>query len=246
MYLVGFGILLMGFILARALWGKFVSKYPYFYIYLLYVLGQTTACFAVYYLNPKAYARVFWSTEFVAVILGCGVIWEIYSQTLAPYAGVVRLAKSLLLVVIGVVVIGVTLRNSLSSNSTFPFEVTAHLDRSLRETQAIFLGLILALLLYYAIPLGRNLKGMIAGYTVYIAVVVCDLAFRTFLRREYQLSQFAYTATLGVWCVSLWSYWPSPLPESGSRMQLDYEALSEKTLQALARARQYLSRGIRL
>jgi hypothetical protein len=246
MYLVGFGIPLMGFILARALWGKFLSRYPYFYIYLLYVLGQTTACFAVYYLNPKAYARVFWSTEFFAVILGCGVIWEIYSQALGPYVGVARLVKSLLFGVIGVVVVGVILRNSLSSNSTFPFEVTAHLDRSLRETQAIFLGLILALLLYYAIPLGRNMKGMIVGYTLYIAVLVCNLAFRTFLWREYQLAQFAYTASLGVWCVSLWSYSPNPLPESRSKLQLDYEALSEKTLQALARARRYLSRGIRL
>jgi len=245
MYLVGIDILLMGFILARALWGKFVSNYPYFYIYLLYVLGETTACFVVYYLNPKAYARVYWSTEFVAVILGCGVIWEIYSQTLAPYAGVARLVKSLLLGVIVVVVIGVTLRNSLSSNSAFPFEATAHLDRSLRETQAIFLGLILVLLLYYGIPLGRNLKGMIAGYSLFIAVLICDLAFRTFLRREYQLAPFAYTAALGVWCASLWSYHPNPQPKSSSRMQLDYEALSGRTLKALSRARQHLSRGVR-
>jgi hypothetical protein len=49
-----------------------------------------------------------------------------------------------------------------------------------------------------------------------------------------------------VWCVSLWSYSPNPLPESRSKLQLDYEALSEKTLHALARARRYLSRGIRL
>jgi hypothetical protein len=90
------------------------------------------------------------------------------------------------------------------------------------------------------------LKGMLAGYTLYIAVLVCDLAFRTFLWREYQLAQFAYTVTLGVWCASLWSYHPNPQPKSSSRMQSDYEALSERTLKALSRARQHLSRGVRL
>jgi len=245
MRLVWVGVLQMALILGRALWGKYFSKYPFFYTYLSYVLVQTLVCFAVYNLIPKGYDQVFWSTEFVAVILGCGVIWEIYSQTLVPYAGVARLARSLLLGAIVVVLFKVILRNSLDSNTHFPIEVTADLDRSLRETQAIFLSLILGLLLYYSIPLGRNLKGLIAGYTLYIAAAICDLALRTYFWREFQIAPVVYTVTLAVWCASLWSYHPNPQPKSSSRMKLDYEALSERTLKALSRARQHLSRGVR-
>ena len=245
MYIFWIGIVLMGLIIGRAIRGKLLLKYPLFYLYLSYVFIQSVICFAVFYWSKSNYARVYWTTESVAVILGCGVIWEIYTQTLALYAGAAKLAKAALLVAMLIAVTRILIQPRANRGTLFAGEITAELDRNMREIQAVFLSLILALLLYYSIPLGRNLKGMIAGYTLYIGALIFGLAFRTYLRVEFQLAPVAYTSTLGIWCSSLWFYSPNPPPEPGSKVLSDYEAISEMSLKTISRAKRYLSRGER-
>lgn len=245
MYLFWIGIVLMGLIIGRAIRGKLLLKYPLFYFYLSYVFMQSVICFTVFYYSKSNYTGVYWTTETLAVILGCGVIWEIYTQTLTPYAGVANLAKAVLLAAMLIAVTRILIQPRTNRGTLFAGEIAAELDRNMHEIQAVFLSLILALLLYYSIPLGRNLKGMIAGYTLYIGALIFDLAFRTYLRVEFQLAPVAYTATLGIWCSSLWFYSPNPPPEPGSRVLSDYEAISGMSLKAISRAKRYLSTGDR-
>ena len=237
------GLGLIGLILARSILEHLFTRYVIYYMYLTYVLVQSAGLMILYKLNSGLYARAYWYAEFIGVILGCGVIWEIYSQTLKPYAGVERFARYLLLAAILLAVGRVVTRHWGAPASLFSRQPTADLDQTMREIQAIFLLLILGLLVYYSIPLGKNLKGMIAGYVLYIGATIVELACRVYLGKVLQIQPVAYLAALIIWCAALWSYAPNPLPEEGSELESDYQAVSAMTHRALSQARRYLSRG---
>lgn len=239
------GVLLIGAILARSFKEHMFGKYPAFYSYLAYVLVQSVIRFSVNAVRPSLYPNVYWYTEFLGILVGCGVIWEIYSQALAGYAGVVRVARALIIAAILIALAWVLIDRSAQSSLLFPLDTAADLDRTLRGVQAIFLVLVVTLLLYYAIPLGRNLKGMIVGYGVYVGITIITLAVRSFLGMELQVQPLAYSLALMVWCTTLWSYAPNPKAERDPRLEGDYEAVSAMALGKITQVRRYLSRVAR-
>ena len=83
-------------LLARALWGRLLKQYPAFYAYLLFVWTQSLFRFSVYHAQPQLYLRVYWITEWLGVLAGCAVVFEIYRVGLRAYPGTARLARNLL------------------------------------------------------------------------------------------------------------------------------------------------------
>ena len=127
-------------------------------------------------MHPSVYAPFYWYSEFLHAAFGYAVIPEIYKDALNNSFGVARIARAFLWGVLEAVILKVTW-NAVSGPVWSPGTTSAELERDLRTVQAILLAGIIALVVYYVVATGRNLKGIIFGYSAYIYASVVSLAF---------------------------------------------------------------------
>lgn len=219
-----------------------IARYPYFYAYIWTVLLSDGICHVLYAAGPSTYQANWWIFEFITAIVGFGITWEIFEQMLLPYRGVQRLARGVLLTLFALVFIrtaaawkGTPLRSLMPT--------TVELEQNLRVLQALLLLVIVGLIAYYALPMGRNVKLMLWGYGTYLGVYVVLLTVRSewgssFDAFESVLPPLAYCVTLVVWCVGMWSFEPNPKPDL--TLEQDYDRLSRQTGRALVRLRDHL------
>ncbi len=234
-------------ILARSIKGKLYEKYPAFYFYLSTVLLIELLRFAVYTFQPNLHRVLYWYTEYLVAIIGYGVILETYKHALKSSHGAARIARLFLLGVLATVILKVA-ANALANPVWSPATTLAELERDLRAIQALLLLVIVALLAYYRVPVGRNLKGIAFGYGLYVCASVMSLAFGSLpafaLRPEWRYVQrIAYLAALFIWGCTLWSYQPIPHPEIESEIERNYKTLAGHTRKVLSRALSFLKMG---
>lgn len=234
-------------LLVRSVQGRFYRRYPTFYFYLGSVLIVSLLRFAVFAFRPGSYPAFYWYTQYFATTIGYAVILEIYSQAFKKYRGAVRIANGLLLCILAAVLLKI-IGGALGASSGSPGETMAALERDMRAIQSALLLVIIALLAYYRIPTGRNLMGIVVGYSFYVATSVVSLGFGSQpgfgSRPEWRSVQpVAYMGALSIWCFTLWSYHASPELGHESRIERDYRAFSEQTKRILSRARSYLKMG---
>jgi len=234
-------------LLARAIGTKFYTKYTSFYFYVSCVLLVDLFRLAVFTALPNSYPLFYWRTQFLAATVGYAVILEMYTQALKKCRGVVRVANGLLLCILAAVMLKV-IAGAVSGSGWSPGETMAALERDMRALQAALLLVVIALLAYYKIPTGKNLMGIVVGYSCYVATSVVCLGFGSLPgfgpRPAWRSVQpIAYLATLLIWCSTLWSYHPNPEPDRGSKIERDYKLLSDQTKRILSKARSYLKMG---
>ena len=243
------GSLMTVCLLVRAITDRFYSKYVVFYIYLTHVLLLSCLRYYLYYFNPGAYRTIYWYTQFLSVAVGYCVIWEIYEQALAAYPGSLRMARQLVLGIF-IVVVAKALSNSLDGPVWGPAETVLDLERNLRAVQVFLLLGVLALLRYYMVPIGRNLRGIVLGYGFFIGALVVSNTLWSQLGDTFQIwlqyfQSMAWLVTLTIWAATLWNYHPNPTPDASIAIERDYEWLSARTEQAVAKARGQLMGGVR-
>lgn len=236
-------------LLARALWGKLLTRYPAFYAYLSFVLTQSLLRFSVYHLRPQLYPKVYWATEGFGVLAGCAVVFEIYRVGLRAYPGTARLARNLLAFVFLVAFAKATIE---TGNNPLWWSTATSLDLALalRVVQALALLALIVLFLFYSIPFGRNLRGILLGYGLFLGenVVVFSLASRNWesLRAVWShIHPGSYFVVLLVWAGHLWSYVPNPEPKVSVQLEEQYQRMAASTSRRLQEARGYLARAVR-
>jgi hypothetical protein len=235
-------------LLLRAVRARFFARYTLFYAYLLWVLVRSLAWFYVLLRHGDLYPHFYWYTQFIDILLGCGIIFELYRQGLVHYPGAARMARNVLALVFAMVISKV-LSNALSGTGLSPGSIAYELERNLRMVQSVFLVVVIALFYYYAIPLGRNLRGMTLGYGFFLGTSVINLTFRTQLGSAFHvwwgyLQPLSYVLVLAIWCSALWSYAPMPLPGPESKLEYDYQMFSAGTRRRVAHVRNYLSKAV--
>lgn len=241
--------LLIAAILYRSFAGKFTSKYPYFYIYIAAVLSRDLIYAYIVYFVPGLRGAFYWHTEALLDVLAYLIILEIYELALEGCPGIQRLSRG----VIGFSLALVSLRVLYGAIGDASWRITtssAELARDLRIMQAAFLLILLGIVVYYSIPLGRNLIGIILGYGLYAGVSVMDLAFRLIMWEDFRIwwvyvDPAAYLIALVIWSAMLWKYYPNPISEIPLGLQRDYEKLSEKVAGALSRALNHIGISVR-
>lgn len=225
------------------------GRYKLFYSYLFFVLVRDLGLFGVYYFLPATYPWSYWTTEILGVLLGCGLVWETYRVALAPYTGAARMARA----VLPVLFIGTAARifvKAWSGPNWIPGRTPLDTEIDLRVVQlALLIGLI-ALFFYYAIPLGRNLKGIVYGYALFLTANLIELMLRGSLGSQFQivwqyLQPCSYLIVLLTWCVTLWSYAPAPQPPRQPNLERDYQTLVTATARKLRLARARTWKAIR-
>jgi hypothetical protein len=241
------GIALELLLLVRAFRTRLRHSYPIFYIYILFVLTQSFVRLAVHRWDTL-YAYVYWGTEFIAVIVGCGIVYEIYRRGLASFPGTARMAR-ILLTVLFVIALAKALVDASSDPRWWAEATTIDVERAMRTVQAAAILALAALFLVYNIPFGRNLKGILLGYGLFIGVSVIWF---TFLPPEgYQYRHFwaylgpiSYVLALCLWVVYLWSPQAQPVPVSTVRLEEQYQRTVARTRRRLQAARGYLGKVI--
>jgi hypothetical protein len=239
----GGGIVLEVLLLARGFRARLISRYPFFFAYSAAVLAM-----ALLLIVPGLYDKLYWALQFLTLIIGYGILLEILNHVLAPYPGAEKFAKTSGLLAIAVIfcfaLVFPHVRPQWSPGTSVEFE------RDLRTVQAIFISGLLAVVSYYGIVIGRNMKGMIVGYGLYIVTSLISLAVRAYAGASFTViwrivQPLSFDVSLVIWAVALWSYCPNPLPSPTIQLEADYEAFVSKTRKALGSVRGHLAKGAR-
>jgi hypothetical protein len=91
----------------------------------------------------------------------------------------------------------------------WPAKDVAEIERNLRAVQGFAILALLVVIVGYAIPRDRQLKGILAGYTLFVANSIVQLSLLSHLGASFQrivvyLQPFTYDLVLCIWVVALW------------------------------------------
>jgi hypothetical protein len=202
------GILLEFLLLLRGIQTKWVSRFPIFYCYHVFIFVESLLLFAVYRWAYPRYEMAWWSCEFVGVLLGSLILLEVYRVALGRYPGTARITRKLLGFVLAMAVAKALVGHSYGA-VWWPAKTYAELERNLRVVQVFAILAIVAVMVAYAIPRGRHLKGILAGYGLFVALSVVHLTLWTRLGDTFQrfvtyVLPFSYDLALCIWVVALW------------------------------------------
>jgi len=243
------GPLVETLIILRAVRAKWVRKYRFFFAYICGVLLQDLFLFGLYLaFGNKYYTPAYWAAEVLSAGLGIGVTYEIFKCVLGRYPGAGKMARN----VLAFIVIGTFSKNLVSfwtHQTAFPAALV-ELERDLRVIQALCLLVVVVLIAYYRIPLGRNARGLLSGYGIFLGCSVVTLTLRSSLGMAFQkawisVQPLAYLAVLCLWCALLWNYEPNPQAETHAEIETDYRSLARVTRKSLVQAREFLTRAVR-
>lgn len=241
------GISFDALILWRGFRAKLLSKYPFFYIFVASVFFSDLPLYLIYTMAPASYRTWYWALEFPKMFLECGIILDVFRHALSGYPGARKFAQLVGLSVFGAISFFL-LAYWMVSGQHFGTRATyVQLARDFSTVQAILLLGMLAVLSYYRIGIGKNVKGIIRGYGLWIGASLAGLAVQSYAGSTFYpawriLQPLLYNTSLVVWLAALWSYHPNPAPDKSVQLEQDYEALVARTRSALATLRAHLAR----
>jgi hypothetical protein len=223
------------------------GKYPFFYAYSFSAFLGEVFLYAIWTAHSPAYQKYYWRVQFLTLVIGCGIILEIFRHVLAPYPGADKFATAVGLLIFGAIFCFALFYKLLALNWSLS-ATGIELERNVRTVQAIFLFSIFAVISYYGISIGKNLKGMTLGYGIYIATSLLTLAVRSYAGVQFNgawniIQPSSFDLTQLTWTVALWSYHPNPVPDSSIHLEEDYEAMAARTKRALGAMRSRLARA---
>lgn len=236
-------------LLIRASSAQIARKFPVFYAYLTCVLLISLLRGFFYRFYPIGYQHFYWYTEFLSVLTGYGVIFEIYKKALKHHPGVWRRSQKGLLLVLFVTLSEVALNVFEDPNASWAHAI-AKLGRDLRYVELTLWVIMLAVLNLYRIPASRNLKGLISGYGLFIVLSVVNLTFvfqpeDAVAELASKLAPVAYLITLLIWCGTLWSVHPEPAAPLEDLIERDYQVLALRTRATFGRAKNLIMGSVR-
>jgi len=233
-------------LLVRGSREKLAFRYPVFYSYISFVLVQDIFFFAVYR-NTQINATVYWTAEFLSVMFGCAVVFEVYRVALLSYPGTARMARSVLALVFALA-LAKGIANAWGDHGWWLAVNTREIERVLRTMQAAAILGLFSLFLLYAIPFAKNLRGILLGYGSFVAVRVISLQFVPERQRDFWAYAYSasYLLALGIWVAHLWAYSESPVPKPATaRLENDYQRLAAATRRRLEAARGQVVKAVR-
>jgi hypothetical protein len=225
-------------LLWRGLRQKLFSRFPVFYVYLSFVTLNEFVRMSVYRWRPNTYFQVYWITQYIGLALGCGMLFEIYRVALRSFPGAARMTRYLLLVVF-VAILARTLTIPSGDLIAWLASSSLVLERNLRIVQALAIFTLVSLFLWYAIPFGRNLRGILTGYSLFVGMSILQYAMWRYswhrIRPFWVYAETgSYLLVLGVWAQAMWT--AQTISEADKIPFGDYDVLVASTRSQLRRA----------
>ena len=115
--------------------------------------------------------------------------------------------------------------------------------------QALAIVALFLLLLFYSIPFGRNLRGVLLGYGLFVGETIVWLTFSAAGSPKFQqlwgyVHPLSYFFVLTIWTLHMWSYAPNPEPKKTVRLEEQYQTLAAATTKRLEQGRGYLAKVV--
>jgi len=241
------GLLIECVILVRSVLGRSLANYPFFYLYVASVFAASMALYVIAIVSPSTHG-LYWPKQYVTLFLGCGVIFEVSRHVFARRVTLDRVARWTMLVTFGAIFLSVAVQAFFLPHWNVTTN-TADLERDLRIAQAIGLMTILLLTGYYGIGIGKNIKGMILGFGIYVGASVFSLTLRLFVGPRFNpvfgvIQNTAYLVALSIWMVALWSYEAEPTEKPPSISEGEYQLLAGRTQEILGSINDHLDRTV--
>jgi hypothetical protein len=242
------GISLEALLIFRIWRTRNVRVYPLFFSYVTFILVQEILSYLVAQLRPTFYPGFYWSTEFIGVFAGCAVVMEFAWVGLAECPGVAKLARVALIATFSLTV-GKVLLTAMQGALGWPVSLVVQLERDMRFVQIAAILSLLLLFLRYRVPLSRNLRGIIIGYGLFLAINIVNL---TYLERlgetvhalASHIQSSAYFFALCVWTAFLWlRVAPATV---GAPLQTGYNEILDRTREQLARTQAEVQRSLEI
>jgi hypothetical protein len=234
-------------IIIRAVQRGILFRLWLFYSYLIYCLTTRVVTIGAYYLAPGSYASVFWFVFLTTVIAEFAVLVQVGDYIFDPYPAIRQIGR-FLTVSIGAMFIALYIGPSLLEPRPRSLAI---LDLVIRcsVAKAAIVIVLLGVAGYFRIPLGKNIAGIMMGFSIYLALNTANFA----LAETYGRSQYSQTfATVGpltqtltflVWAVALWQ--PQPNLLSNREVPGGQEGISEPLSRQLGRFNTALTRLLR-
>ena len=246
--IMSLGLLLAFLLLSRGLQTRLIKRYYFFYTYIASVIFFTAFMMFANWTAKSLYDRWYWPLQLATLVTGYGILLEILNHVLAPYPGAERFARFC-----GLGAFGSILSFALLAPLVLPHwsrGTVIEFERDLRSVQAMFICGLLAVIFYYGIGMGRNMKGMIMGYGLYILTSLLSLAVRSYAGTQvdqiwHVVQPFSFNISLVIWLVALWSYCPDPTPDHRILLEEDYGALVARTKGVMGAIRAYIGKAAR-
>jgi hypothetical protein len=242
---VGFALELL--ILVRFLWCRLVGRYPLFFGYIAIVGITSAALWPIYLYHPSAYKPAFWAAEFFTLLTGFGVMLELVQKCLERYAGARRYA-TIVLVSMFAALFAYFAYPLLAASTKFSTQHFSLLDRDFRAVQAVTIAGLLAVISYYRIDIGRNLRGILGGFGLYVGSTILSHELRGYLGSSFDaawnlIQPWTYLISLVIWLLALWTYAPGPDPDEPPDLDDDdYSGLARTTREELVGLRAQVGR----
>jgi len=164
--LLGVEIAALAILCLRMCLAGLYRVYPYFFGYLLLELAQALIP-VLAPLDSRLYLDSYVASQALIVAFYALVVLELYSKVLRDLPGIAgtarRYIKVMLVLAIAIAVLPLRLESIVSSPVGFLFAY----ERAVMSSLVVFVLLVSFFLVYYPVPLGRNVIVYLMGYAVY-------------------------------------------------------------------------------
>jgi len=226
------GMLCLAFRLFHARLHRIYPAFAY-----LQVFGVVQWVFISTTYGTPYYVSVYVTTSALSTVIQVLIILELYSRILRGFSGIASIARTYTYIAL---TISILISLVLVRLEKTPVSFTAHFilyRRSLISTLVFFILLMLVLLIYYPIPLSRNVAVYFAGYTVYFLCTSTVLFARNIGIADLPVINNALL-TIPVLCLFFWAIVLNPRGETtqitiGHRWNRDDEARLLQQLRAM-------------
>jgi len=224
-----------------------LRRYPLFYSYLGYGLVSGLITSWIQAFDKPRYLAAYWYATFLSSAFVFAILWELYGLIFRDYPGSARMARFLVTFALACCFIsGVLYLAIWSPGNLGPL---MELEKTIRLVQVILVALSWALVLYYEIPLGQNVTGLVFGFGFYAMASFLLLLVRPWIPIElfelWRHSQpVAFVLTEVTWLVALKEYAPAPAAAVPRSEELEFPFMAPDSRLALAKARASLGRAL--
>ena len=153
-------------LVVRLLWNGLRTSYPIFFYFLIIEAIQLLIPFAINY-RTDLYGHLFLVTETLIICLYALVVLELYSIILQDLSGIAGLARLYTRIALGAAILASILLLSFESSPSNRMAKFFTFERAIVSSLLLFVFLITAFLVYYPIPLNRNVIVYSIGYAFY-------------------------------------------------------------------------------
>jgi hypothetical protein len=212
---IGFSaFLLEGLLILRGARSRVFRQLPLFRSYIVYCFCTVLGLYLIYWLDRKEYASAYWLCYLVSILVEFTVLAEISDQIFQPFPAIRNLGRALTVLIsvaLGLLYILPPILGSAGRDRLL-------LDFALRAsvTKAIILAALFYMARHYDCQVGKNVRGLMLGFSIYVATSVAIWASAEafgsalFAHLLWFMEPLAFLLCLLVWTVSLWHFAPMP------------------------------------